>query len=232
MGGEKAPSTLDPFFWVYDTLPTNIHNDCNSLLPKSGKKPNERMTKRLRNDPCEIHIRELPTSDLFPLDIERYDLLVDGVDCDVMFKGQRVGTIPHKIATLKASREESLRWYDVDKTMGKPKKEDPYNSAALSSLHVLGGLSFDRASRPSFFETPFPHGTRDVESIAMIGSVQLAQTYRLYRFWFADVPTFDRISRELHSLDPNALDTNTLISLEAELKKFWSEVHGEVLKRH
>ena len=178
----------------------------------------------------EIHLKEIPSSPLTPLDIERKDVPVEGQDYAVLFEGEIVGTIVAGIAL----RDRTLRWQDVESAVEKDNKrkresELPDHEKSLMLLRKCL-TSTHRIQKPQYFASPFPYGFESIEELAMVGGDDFERTCRLFNHWF-NVPMIDRFNREVRDFDPSKLTTDELKTAEKKLKKLWSETHGILMKR-
>jgi len=173
----------------------------------------------------QIHLKEVPTSPLTSLDIEKQDKPVDGVDYEVLFEGTVIGIIPASIAW----RQNTLRWQDVVQPLTLKRKREP--APHDKSLLLLAKCLYTPSSKPHLFRDPFPHGSDSIEELAMIGGERFERTFQLYNHWFKAVSPIQRMERELRDFDPSLLTTDELKMAEKRLKQLWVQTHGTLMKR-
>lgn len=175
----------------------------------------------------KIHIKEIPTSPLTPLDIERKDPYVNGEDYEVLFEGEVIGTIPGELGW----RDRTLRWHDVLSIVTASNKRTRNTlTDHEKSLALFDKLPYNKVSKPSFFTNPFPHGSDTIEELAMTGADNFKHSYQLYNHWF-NISPLDRLNREMSNFDPTKLNTDDLKTVEKKLKALWVESHGTLMKR-
>ena len=173
----------------------------------------------------QIHIKDVPSSDLSPLDVEKRDERVEGLGFEVLFEGTVLGTIPENIAR----RNTTLRWHDVVFPTLKRKRETiPEHQ---KSLLLFEKLPYSSSSKPEFFETPFPYGADSIEDLAMTGQNHFKHSYQLYNHWFREVSPMDRLNRAVEQFDATTLTTEELKTAEKRLKQLWVETHQILMKR-
>jgi len=177
----------------------------------------------------QIHIKHVPTSPLFPLDVERRDSYLESHGYEVLFEGTIIGIIDAAIA----SKQSILRWHDVIPTQSNKKQKTTHHlhnhEKSLTLLEKC--LSHTNStSKPAYFQDPFRHGCDSIEELAMIGGDDFQRSCQLFNHWF-NIPPIERLDREMRAFDPNKLTTNDLKAAEQQLKKLWTRSHGILMKR-
>jgi len=177
----------------------------------------------------KLHLKDVPTSPLVPLDVEQRDEAVEGEGYEVIFEGDVIGHIPASIAW----RNRTLRWHDVVAIKeDRKRKREPELPSHEKSMILLDKMlsSTSRMSKPHYFGDPFPHGCDSTHELAMVGGDKFEWCVKLYNFWF-NVPPIERFEREMRNFDPAKLNNDELKVVEQKLKNLWVEAHGTLMKR-
>ena len=176
----------------------------------------------------QIHLKEVPTSPLTPLDIEKKDSPVDGLDYEVVFEGEVVGTLAASIAW----RNQTLRWHDVQSVKPQKKRKREELPSHEKSLMLLSKCveNSSKIVKPQYWKHPFEYGCDSIQDLAMIGGPNFEHSMQLYNHWF-NVPPLQRLEREIRNFDPTKLTTDELKDTEKKLKQLWVRSHGVLMKR-
>lgn len=179
----------------------------------------------------KLHLRNVPRSDLSPLELESRDERIEGIGYEVCFEGNVLGTID--AATIERNR--TLRWHDVDALDEKDRKR---KRESKLPVHEMSLILFDKCfssttpeSKPRYFEDPFPFGSSSIEELAMVGGESFERTCQLYNHWFANASPMERLKREIRNFNPSTLKTDELKDAEKLLKNLWVSTHGALMKR-
>ena len=129
------------------------------------------------------------------------------------------------------------RWHDVDldvqptskkaKLDNKPveEREDQRTQRLLSQLPLTMRLN------PAYTQTPFPHGTKSIESLTLVGASKFETIMTCYNHWFGHCSIIDRFTRECRLLNIGSLSLYELEQMESESEKLWKSLHTAMVKR-
>ena len=174
----------------------------------------------------KYHIKEIPSSPLTPLVIEKTEEGNNENGAEVLFEGTIIGTISQNNTGGKI-----LRWHDVDLNEERESKRQKKEPAHKSSLLLLQKCPYDPNKTPDFFKNPFPFGTNAIQDLAMIGGEKFQFAYQLFHFWFGGVSATDRLNREIENVSMKNLSTQEIMEIEKSAKKMWVEAHDAYLQR-